>query len=157
MTLDENELVGNGLVNADVGVEAELGVLEDKDRAVGASPGKSCVKYIARHENRSSSPEAGIRVRETDSVVESKTQCTVRLIAALLAVEQVGLDVLKNGEQSAAGRVGRSVLAVGAGNTASDGRCNHSSESGADRLNARTVGDGCKSGEQSESLERHSG
>ena len=42
---------------------------------------------------------------------------------ALSTVEEVGLDVVHDGEEGAARRVGRGVLAIGAGDAAGDGTC----------------------------------
>ena len=44
------------------------------------------------------------------------------LFAALAAIEEVGLDVVKNGEEHTAGFVGRDV-AICAGNTLGDSSC----------------------------------
>ena len=46
-----------------------------------------------------------------------QTKRLVRVLAALAAIEEVGLDVVASSEERAAGCVGRGVLAVGAGNT----------------------------------------
>ena len=59
--------------------------------------------------------------RDTDGVVEGQTKGLVDLLTALAAVEQVLLDVVANGEESAAGRVGRGVHAVGASDPAGEG------------------------------------
>lgn len=56
--------------------------------------------------------------RETDGVVEGDAEGLVRVLAALGTVEEVLLDVVADGEERAARRVGRGVLAVGAGDAA---------------------------------------
>ena len=59
---------------------------------------------------------SGGRRRERDGVVEGETERLVRLLRALV-VEQVRDDVVADREEGAARRVGRGVLAVGAGDT----------------------------------------
>ena len=48
---------------------------------------------------------------------------------ALAAVEEIGLDVLEDGEPSAARRVRSRVLAVGTGDAAGDGTCGKQADS----------------------------
>ena len=59
--------------------------------------------------------------RDTDGVVEGQTEGLVDFLAALAAIEQILLDVVTDGEQSAARRVGRRVHAVRASYTAGKG------------------------------------
>lgn len=73
------------------------------------------------------------------------------VLAALAAVEEVGLNVITNGEQRAAGCVCRSVHAVGAGHTLGDGTFrdvedNSDGESGEELFESH----GCSEGESVE-------
>ena len=68
-------------------------------------------------------PELALRLQlggERDCVVEGKTEGLVRVLSTSV-VEQVLDDVVPDGEECTTGRVGRRILAVGAGNTAGEG------------------------------------
>lgn len=70
-------------------------------------------------------PDGRVVLREPDGVVEGETEGLVDLLTALPAVEEVRLDVLKDGEEHAARRMSGDV-AVGAGDALGDGRCTRS-------------------------------
>ena len=105
MALDEQALLVDDLVDAQVRVEVGLDVLEDGDGAVSTA--------AAEHTGGS---DLG---RDADGVVEGETEGLVHLLTALAAVEEVLLDVVADGEERAAGGVRRNV-AVSAGHLAGD-------------------------------------
>ncbi len=88
---DERRLFADDLVHTIVRVEVRLNVSEDGNRAVCASTSKLA------------SPSNG--GRDADSVVEGEAEGLVDLLTAFATVEEVGLDVLEDGEEGAAGRV----------------------------------------------------
>ncbi len=99
---DEGLLQRDDLVGASVCVEGRLDLREENDGAIGAST--------------SELPASLCRGRERDGVVEGETEGLMCLLCALV-VEEVLHDVVPDGEEGAARRIGRSVLAVGASDT----------------------------------------
>ena len=106
---DNRLLERNNLVRTEVRVEVRLDVLEERNRPVGTSTTEL--------------PTVGNGGGNTNGVVEGQTERLVDLLAALATVEQVLLDVVADGEKSAAGCVGSSVYTIRAGNPAGDGTC----------------------------------
>ena len=101
MTGNDRLLKRDDLVRAKVRVEVSLRLGEEDDGAV-----------------RSSASELAARLsggRERDGVVEGQPERLVSLLGTLV-VEEILDDVVPNGEEGAAGRVSRGVLAVGARN-----------------------------------------
>jgi len=84
------ELSGDNVVDTSVRVEGKLGAVEDKDRAVSSSS-------LAAAE------------REANSVVEGKTESRVSFFTALSTVEELILEKIDNGEESAASGIGGGV------------------------------------------------
>ena len=77
---------------------------------------------------RLDSPELALGLEgrgECDGVVESQAEGVVRHVVALATVEQVLLQVVTNGEKTAARRVDRAVLAVWAQCTLGNGTYNN--------------------------------
>ena len=54
-------------------------------------------------------PDSRVALRNTNGVVEGQTERLVYLFAALAAIEEVGLYVVKNGEEHTAGFIGGDV------------------------------------------------
>ncbi len=102
---DEGLLQRDDLVGASVCVEGGLDLGEENDGAVGASTGELATGLGSG--------------RERDGVVESEAEGLVGLLCALI-VEEVLHDVVPNGEEGAARRIGRSVLPVGASDAPSE-------------------------------------
>jgi hypothetical protein len=50
-------------------------------------------------------PKACVALRESNRIVEGETKRFMNLFAAFSAIEEVGLDVMKDREQGTAGRV----------------------------------------------------
>ena len=127
MPLDEGALLVDDLVDTEVGVEVGLDVLEEGDRAVGTSttayprvsewPTSSGGRHLPEH------TAGSVGLGDTNGIVEGQTKGLVDLLAALAAVEQVLLDVVANGEQSAASGVGRGVHTVRASDPTGEGAC----------------------------------
>ena len=63
--------------------------------------------------------------RESDGVVEGQAQRLVDVLSALAAVEQVLLDVVADGEESAASCIRRGVDTVGTSDTAGQSTYNN--------------------------------
>ena len=98
MSRNERLLDIDDLVDAAVGVEGGLNLVKDDDGAVCAA-----------------SPELAVGLhggREADGVVEGEAERLVCLLAALAAVKKVLLEIVYDGEERAAGGVGRRVFAV---------------------------------------------
>ena len=98
---DDRLLQRDDLVRTEVRVEVGLQFGEEHDRAVRASAGELTAGFR--------------RGRERDCVVEGETEGLVGLLRTLV-VEEVIHDVVPDGEEGAARRVRRGVLAVGARN-----------------------------------------
>ncbi|KAH9853596.1 hypothetical protein C2E23DRAFT_111845 [Lenzites betulinus] len=96
------------LINTVVRVERGLDGVEGHDRAVCTA----ATKDVLPRERR----------READGVVEREPERLVRLLAALAPVEEVLLEVVDDGEERAAHGVAGRVHAIGAGNSAGNGR-----------------------------------
>jgi len=105
---DEGLLGIDNIINTTVGVEAGLSGVEGDDGAICTSTTELA--------------SLGQSGREADGVVEGQTERLVDFFTALSAVEEVGLDVIPNSEQRAAGRVVGGVLAIGASNPANESR-----------------------------------
>ena len=97
MTGNDRLLERDDLVRTKVRVEVRLGLGEQHNRAVCASAGELTA--------------GSCRGRERDRVVEGETEGLVSLLRALV-VEEVVHDVVPDGEEGAARRVRRGVLAV---------------------------------------------
>ena len=97
------------IVNSVVSMELGFDIIKGDDRAVSTT---TAPLALLEH-----------RRREADGVVEGQAEGLVHLLAALATIEEAFLDVLKDGEQRAAGRVRRCVFAIGARNRASSGTC----------------------------------
>jgi hypothetical protein len=54
-------------------------------------------------------PKAPVVLREPDRVVEGEAKRLMNFFAALSAIEEVGLDIIQDWEEGAAGRVRRAV------------------------------------------------
>ena len=68
-------------------------------------------------------PKLALRLErggDRDSIVECQTQRFVRFVIALAAVEEVLVEIVPHGEETAAGRIGGSVYAVWTGDAAGD-------------------------------------
>ena len=89
------------IVDTAVGVEVGLDVVEDRNRTISTSAGKLTASSGSR--------------RECDGVVEGETEGLVSLLSALV-VEELGHDLVPEGEEGAARCVGRGVLAIGTSN-----------------------------------------
>ena len=109
-------------------MEVRLDVLEDSDGAISTSTTenqsvsgwtKQCIgKRLDTPEGTCGLDGGG----DTDGVVESETERLVHLFSALASVEQVCLDVIKDGEEHAARLMGSDV-AISAGDALRDSRC----------------------------------
>lgn len=97
------------LINTDVLKEVRLGIRERDDRAV------------------SSSTHVG-EVGPANGIVESQTKGLVGLLAARAVIEEVLLDIIEDGEQRAARRISRGVLAIWASDAAGEGSCSRACE-----------------------------
>lgn len=100
----EGLLESNDLVETDVGVEGGLDLGEDRDRTVGTAATELALRLHGG--------------RDGDTVVESQAEGLVRLGRAQATMEEVLLEILADGEELTARRVGRGVDAVGAGDAA---------------------------------------
>lgn len=109
----------DNLVEADVGVEGGLGLGKEHDRAVGTSAAVYAVRPDSAKSSVKHVPELSGRLesgRERDGVVEREAESLVGLVSALVE-EQVVLELVADGEEVAARRVGSGVDAVRAGDT----------------------------------------
>ena len=78
----------------------------------------SCQQDVATSQDDENAPELATslhRGRERDGVVEGETEGLVRLLRTLV-VEELGHDLVPEGEEGAARCVGRGVLAIGTSN-----------------------------------------
>ena len=101
MTGNDRLLERDDLVRTKVRVEVRLRLREEDDGAVRSSASELAARLC--------------RGRERNGVVEGQTKRLVSLLGTLV-VEEILDDVVPNGEEGAAGRVSRGVLAVGARN-----------------------------------------
>ena len=97
------------IVNSIVSMELGLDIVKGDDRAVGTT---TAPLALPKH-----------RRREADGIVEGQAKGLVDLLSALATIEEAFLDVLKDGEQRAAGRVRHCVFAIGARDRACEGTC----------------------------------
>lgn len=117
-------LLANDLINTVVGVEGGLDVVEDHDGAVSTASSELSGPCNGRGNTNGivESPDVNVSVFiDTIHRYFLQTKRLVDFLSTFATVEEVGLNVVANSEESAAGRVRRSVLAVGARNTLGNG------------------------------------
>ena len=109
------------LIKTDVRVESGLNVREDHDGTISSATTMSEVVRLKDTSEAQNVPELALGLHswgDGNGVVESETESLVSLITALV-VEHVVLQIVANGEQSAALGV-HELRAIGASGTASD-------------------------------------
>ena len=122
MARNDRLLQLDDLVGAEVGVEVRLSPVEENNGTVGSSTSGSWSETPSRVFGPRDSPEPALRLeqwRECHGIVEGQPEGLVSFLSALV-VEEVLDDVVPDGEEGAASRVGGSVPAIGTGDTASD-------------------------------------